>query len=60
MSQRKQSNYMCLSEDHIIGIKLFLKELLLTKQTIIFNLRIQTKRPGLFEVFFPFSSQCLT
>jgi len=42
---------MCLSEDHIVGIKLFLKEFLLTKQTIIFNLRIQTKRSE-FEVVF--------
>lgn len=67
---------MCLSEDHIIGIKLFLKEFLLTKQTIIFNLRIQTKRSGFeiffymlkfnlviiyrFSQFFLLSSQCLT
>ena len=50
---------MCLSEDHIIGIKLFLKELLLTKQTIIFNFRIQIKRSRLFAVFL-FSSQCFT
>jgi len=76
MSQRNQSNYMCLSEDHIIEIKLFLKELFLTKQTIIFNLRFQTKRSGIevffymfkfnlviiyhFSQFFLFTTQCLT
>lgn len=38
---------MSLSEDHIIEIQLFLKEFLLTKQTIIFNLRIQTTRSGI-------------